>query len=66
MKSFLMESLTPNLSNPALKVKKKKKKEEEREVERKTLKCLINILVKDYFLITCFSNRNRLSPIRYT
>ena len=28
-----MESLTPNLSNPALKVKKKKE-EEEREVEK--------------------------------
>ena len=29
-----MESLTPNLSNPALKVKKKKEEEEEREVEK--------------------------------
>ena len=34
MKSFLMESLTPNLSNPALKVKKKKKRRRKRGREK--------------------------------
>ena len=38
-----MESLTPNRSNPALKVKKKKKKEEEEEREvEKNLEMLKN------------------------